>query len=53
LTPPSSSSKDCDAAELDCAPSKGVKLNIEAAPTTGELAQGLYQKLCIIQALDA
>lgn len=29
--PPSSSSSDCDAAELDCAPSNEVKLNIVVA----------------------
>jgi hypothetical protein len=28
LMPPSNSSSDCDAAEADCAPSKGVKLNM-------------------------
>jgi hypothetical protein len=28
LTPPSNSRSDCDAAEADCAPSKGVKLNM-------------------------
>lgn len=30
LTPPSSSSKDCEAEEEDCAPSRGVKLNMAA-----------------------
>lgn len=29
--PPSSSSSDCDAGEVDCAPSRGVKLNMAAA----------------------
>jgi hypothetical protein len=30
LIPPSNSSKDCEAGDADCAPSKGVKLNIVA-----------------------
>ena len=30
LTPPSSSSNDCEADESDCAPSRGVKLNMLA-----------------------
>ena len=30
LTPPSSSSKDCEAGEDDCAPRRGVKLNMSA-----------------------
>lgn len=29
--PPSSSSRDCDAAEVDCAPRRGVKLNMATA----------------------
>lgn len=31
FTPPSNSSSDCDAGDADCAPSRGVKLNMVVA----------------------
>lgn len=33
--PPSSSMRDCEASELECEPSNGVKLNIPAEESTG------------------
>ena len=35
LIPPSNSSSDCDAADADCAPNKGVKLNIVVVISSG------------------
>lgn len=41
LTPPSSSSRDCEAGEDDCAPRRGVKLNMSAAKAVApEAAHG-------------
>lgn len=43
LMPPSSSSRDCDAAEADCAPRRGVKLNMAAARDVRRHAEANYQ----------
>lgn len=49
--PPSSSSRDCDAVEVDCAPRRGVKLNMATARDERRLTEANYQARRIARAV--